>query len=391
MEGKTPPYGQLPVVKVRTIANTDEFLGIEGVWNRVLSQSEADTVFLTWEWISNWWKTYGAEKQLRVVLVTDDVGETIGIAPLYLRTRRIMKGISLREMSLIGTGEDVSPDYLDFIILKGREEESVRAILASLAAVGDWDVLNITDMREDSRIAALILDAAPEIGLEARTKGCATCPYILLPGSWEEFLAGLSKNTRYNVKRRIRNLERDFIVKFHLWNEQETVPAAMERLALLHTNRWAERGTSRSFVSDEYCSFHQSVASDFAKKEWLHLSCLELNGEIVGMYYDYLYNDKVFYYQAGFDPAFSKYSPGLVLRAYVIRKGIEDGVREIDLLKGAYNFKYIWTARSRSTITVSVGRHNLAGRMFFLKSYDKPRLKAMVKERLPEPLLRMLR
>jgi CelD/BcsL family acetyltransferase involved in cellulose biosynthesis len=379
------------MLSAKTISNTEEFLRLEGAWNRVLLQSEANGVFLTWAWISNWWKTYGIGKELRVIVVSDDVGEIVGIAPFYLRARKIMKRIPVREICLLGTGEDVSPDYLDFVIRQGREVDAVRAIFDRLAAADDWDAVNLTDMHEDSKVAGLILKIAPELGLIARRKACCTCPYILLPDSWEKFLAELSKNTRYNVKRRIRNLERDFTVKFYLWQDQATVPAAMERLAILHTNRWADRGTSRSWVSPEYDSFHQSVARDFAGLGWLHLSCLELNGEIAGMYYDYLYNNRIFYYQAGFDPAYKKYSPGLVLRAYVIRKAIEDGVREVDLLKGAYDFKYIWTKRSRSTVTVSVGKRNLAGRSYFFQNYDKPRLKALLKEHLPEPVLRIIR
>jgi CelD/BcsL family acetyltransferase involved in cellulose biosynthesis len=320
------------MLNVKIISNIEDFLRLQGAWNSVLARSEADAVFLTWEWISNWWKTYGTGKELRVCVVSDDAGETIAIAPLYLRVRRIMKGIRVREICLLGTGGDVSPDYLDLIVRQGRETEAVRAILDRLKAADDWDVLNLTDMHEDSRVAGLILNIASELDLTARRKACCTCPYILLPDSWEKFLADLSKNTRYNVKRRIKNLERDFTVRFYLWEDQATVPAAMDKLALLHTSRWAARGTSRSWVSPEYDSFHQSVARDFADQGWLHLSCLELNGEIAGMYYDYLYNNRIFYYQAGFDPAFKRYSPGLVLRAYVIRKAIEDGVREVDLL-----------------------------------------------------------
>jgi CelD/BcsL family acetyltransferase involved in cellulose biosynthesis len=379
------------MLRVKTIVNMDEFLRLGGAWNSLLDQSEADTIFLTWEWISNWWQTYGEGKALRVILVFDAAGEVVGIAPLYLRTRRIMKGIPVGEACLLGTGEDVSPDYPDFISRSGREAEVVRAVLDALKADDAWDVLKLSDVSEGSKTARLLLDVAPELGLTVRKKACATCPYIILPDSWEKFLAGLSSNTRYNVKRRMKNLERDFTVRFYLWNKRETVTTAMERLALLHTRRWAAKGSGQSFVSPEYRSFHQSVAKDFSEKGLLHLSCLELNGEITGMYYDYLYKNRIYYYQAGFDPAFSKYSPGLVLRSYVIKKAIEDGVREIDLLKGAYDFKYIWTDRSRDTITVSVGRKNLAGRMYLLEAYDKIRLKTFVKERMPGSVLRMLR
>ncbi|MFC1657041.1 GNAT family N-acetyltransferase [Candidatus Moduliflexota bacterium] len=378
------------MLKVKYIDNTDEFLGLEKVWNKTLSESGADTVFLSWEWVSNWWKTYGAEKELRVIVVSDSAGEVVGIAPLYQRLRRVLKGIAVREVCFLGTGEDVSPDYPDFMVRSGSEGEVMRAMLESLKDDNRWDILNLTDMSEKTINVGLLLETSKGLDLNARAKACATCPYILLPETWEKYLAGLSSNTRYNVRRRTRNLERDFTVKFYLWTDRERLSEAMERLASLHGSRWEERGTSRSFVSPEYRSFHRMVAGDFMEKGFLHMSCLELNGEIAGMYYDYFYNNKIYYYQAGFDPSFSKYSPGLVLRAYVIKRAIEEGVREIDLLKGSYQFKDAWANRSRSTVTINIGKRNLAGRIFFFDAYDKKNLKAAVKNRLPAAILRLV-
>src|SRR5512143_877377 len=99
--------------------------------------------------------------------------------------------------------------------------------------------------------------------------------------------------------------------RYFLWQDTETLTSAMELLAALHSRRWEEKGTSRSFSTPQYNAFHKAVALDFARKGWLNLSCLELDGEIVGMFYDYRYGNKIYYYQAGFDPEFSRYSPGL--------------------------------------------------------------------------------
>jgi CelD/BcsL family acetyltransferase involved in cellulose biosynthesis len=196
---------------------------------------------------------------------------------------------------------------------------------------------------------------------------------------------------RYNVKRKMRNLEKAFTVGYFVWQDTDTLTSAMELLAGLHLRRWKKKGASSSFSSLQYNAFHQAVAHDFARKGWLHLSCLELNGEIVGMFYDYRYQGKIYYYQAGFDPDFSRYSPGLALRAYVIKRAIEEGLEEVDLLKGAYDFKYLWTPEDRSTTTLAVGRGTLGGRLHFLEAFEKPRMKAAIKEALPGPLVRLLR
>ena len=377
-------------MKTEYIVEQNEFPGLEKVWNKTLLTSDSDTVFLTWEWVSNWWKTYGPEKEIRVIIVSDGEGEVVGIAPLYLRVRRVMKGVPVREICFLGTGGDVSPDYPDFIARSGREQDVVRSVLRRLVDDSGWDILNLTDMNEKSKIVKLLIEESKSHDLTARTKPCATCPYILLPKTWEDYLAELSSNTRYNVRRRMRNLERDFSAKFYLWTDRDRLPEAMRTLAALHSSRWEERGTSRSFVSPEYNTFHGMVAGDFMDKGFLHMSCLELDGKIAGMYYDFIYKNRIYYYQAGFDPSFSKYSPGLVLRAYVIKRAIEEGVDEIDLLKGSYQFKDAWANRSRSTVTVNIGKRNLAGRIFLFDEYDKKNVKAAVKSKMPSAILRLV-
>ncbi len=282
------------MLTIEEIRTAGDFVNLEPSWNRLLQESASDTIFLTWEWVSNWWNVYGEGKELRVVVARDETDSLIAIAPLYGVIRKVMKGVSVREIRFIGTGCDVSPDYLDFIIKSGMEEEFIKALVRHLCADRTWDVANLTDMRTDSPNLKLLEEMASGRGLPVRTKPCAVCPYIKLPSSWEEYLGGLSSNMRYNLKRRMKNLEKTFTTRYFVWQDTETLTSAMELLAALHRRRWDGKGTSGSFSTPQYNAFHQAVARDFARKGWLHLSCLELDGEVVGMFYDYRYGNKIY-------------------------------------------------------------------------------------------------
>jgi CelD/BcsL family acetyltransferase involved in cellulose biosynthesis len=165
----------------------------------------------------------------------------------------------------------------------------------------------------------------------------------------------------------------------------------MERLSFLHTKRWEQKGSKHGFSTKEYNAFHKAVAREFALKGWLQMSCLELNNEIVAILYDYRYRNKIYYYQGGFDPSLYKYSLGLVLRAYVIRKAIENGIKEIDLLKGAYEHKYKWTEHNRQTINLMIGKNTFGSKVLFFDTFRKPQMKAAIKKRLPNFFLEMIR
>ena len=379
------------MLKIEEITTTTDFLGLAGCWNSLLAGSAAESIFLTWEWISNWWKVYGKENALRVLVARDGNGEAVAIAPFYTHERIVMSKVPVREIRFLGTGGDVSPDYLDIISLGDREDEAADAFTQYLMNRKDWDVLSLTDLLPTSFAARLLQKSAFNCGLIVKTRDCAICPYIQLPLSWEEYLCGLGPNMRYNVKRRIRNLDKAFKTRYFVWEDRDCLKDAMERLAKLHIRRWLDRSHSHSFSSPEYNAFHQAVASDFAGRGWLSLSCLELDGQIAGMFYDYHYGGKMYYYQGGFDPHFSKYSLGLVLRAHVIRQAIEGGTKEFDLLKGAYEYKYLWTAHDRTTMTLAIGKKSLAAKLFFLETFEKPRLKALIRRNVPEHVLRLVK
>src|SRR5215467_7022622 len=96
-----------------------ELHGLRDQWQLLVSESAANTIFLTWEWITAWWSAYGAPGELRILTAFDEAGHLRGIAPL--RTQVVHKyGQSFRALSFIGDGSNDS-DYLDFIVAPGYE------------------------------------------------------------------------------------------------------------------------------------------------------------------------------------------------------------------------------------------------------------------------------
>ena len=375
---------------IEEIGDTIRLRSLANRWNNILCQSESDSIFLTWEWVFNWWQVYGGGKELCVLVLRDQHEDIVAIAPFYVRARRILGAVSINEIRFLGTGEDVSPDYLDFIIKKGFEDEAIKVFVKYLAVKNGWDVANLTDMVSTSFTVRAIQNMAADNGLIVKTSERAICPYIQLLPDWEAYIAGLSKNMRYNIKRRMQNLEKDFKTRYFIWQDIERLEYAMERLSFLHNKRWEQKGSKHGFSSKEYNAFHKAVAREFALKGWLQMSCLELNNEIVAILYDYRYGNKIYYYQGGFDPSLYKYSLGLVLRAFVIQKAIENGIKEIDLLKGAYEHKYIWTEHDRHTINVTIGKNTFGSKVCFFDTFRKPEMKAAIKKRLPNFLLKTI-
>ena len=73
-------------MRVRLIDNTEDFSKLQRYWNDVLEKSSADFLFMTFEWSSSWWGSFGRDKHLFVLAANKrDEGTPVGMAPLMLK------------------------------------------------------------------------------------------------------------------------------------------------------------------------------------------------------------------------------------------------------------------------------------------------------------------
>lgn len=132
----------------------------------------------------------------------------------------------------------------------------------------------------------------------------------------------------------------------------EEIAADLGILFRLHDARWAERPDSSSFSDPAIRAFHLEFARAALERGWLRLSVMEVDGVPIAALYGWLIGGRWSYYQAGFDPAWSRHSPGFLLLAETIREAIDDGASEYDMLLGDEAFKRRFATSSRRVRTV---------------------------------------
>lgn len=90
------------MLSIEEITDFQSLLSLEKEWNEVLHHSDSNSVFLTFEWVTTWWKHFGQDKELFIQLVQDG-GKIIGIVPCMIR-RVWRKTSHLKKIEFIGTG-----------------------------------------------------------------------------------------------------------------------------------------------------------------------------------------------------------------------------------------------------------------------------------------------
>jgi CelD/BcsL family acetyltransferase involved in cellulose biosynthesis len=324
------------LLRIDVINNEEELSRIAEEWSDLLPQSQNDTIFLTFEWLSTWCKYFRDRKEVRVLIFRDEEGRFIGIAPLLFFKYRYSLFISLKFVEFIGTNHS---DYLDFIVLKGRESEFFESFFGYLKEHSkEWDVLNLLDIPEHSTT----LHRIAESRLKYRSRIISLCPFMTLPEKWNSYLSSLSKKRRKNLQYYLSRLKREFSIQFGVVDENDMVQEKMEKLFSIHENRWRDKGWFGGFSDDRSVQFHKDIALKFLKKGWLRLYYLSLDEKIAAMLYAFKYNHKFMYYQAGFDPEYSRYSVATVLLVHCIENAFKEGMREFDFLRGNESYKYDW-------------------------------------------------
>jgi len=314
----------------------------EARWNALLDRSQLPSVFLTWQWQTEWSRAFAAGRPLRILAATGPDGALAGLLPLYEERpgrQRIIGGV------------DVS-DYLDAIAPAGREEEVWQALLGHCAAhAAEWDLHGI---RAASATATLVPALAPRHGLGATVEREDRCPVLALPKSWDEYLGRLSGKDRHELRRKMRRLERELpgaTVRSH--GESAGWDEAMTRFLTLH--RLSKVGKAR-FMDERMERFFRSVTARLAAAGWARLWFLEFEGAAVAAFLCVEYAGSVGLYNSGFDPARAMLAPGIVLLAHVIRDAIDRGFPVFDFLRGEEPYKYGFGPSPEDVLNVRIAR-----------------------------------
>ena len=327
---------------IQRIEDPADFANLREEWNGLLAASQADCLFLTWEWLYTWWKHLGGRRRLHLLLARDG-RELAAIAPLAQRPPVLRRLLLFPALEFLGTGI-VGSDYLDVIVRRGTEQEVCDAL--AMAWEGAPLALEFAYVQRESFSAALARQLGQR-GWTMQDTSINVCPVIDLAGhSWESYLASLGSAHRYNFQRRLRNLHKRFDVRLDLVRTEAERCEALQALVALHTRRWDERGGSEAFGSPRLLSFYDEASQLALRRGWLRLFVLRLNGEPAAVLHGYRYGRTFYFYQSGFDPAFAKESVGLITMGLTIRHALEEGAAEYDMLRGAEPYKFLWARRA---------------------------------------------
>jgi CelD/BcsL family acetyltransferase involved in cellulose biosynthesis len=378
--------------KLRIVEITDwhdaELLRPE--WEMLLKASPSTSIFQSWEWVTSWWHAYGNGCDL-CLLVFYDEERLVGIAPLYFHGPQHAARIRPRALRVLGdrTGDSAS---LDVIYVAGTEAPIAESIAVWLLRNrARWDSFEMESVLEQSRLRAILDDKFKAQGW-IRREYRAPHLFIVLPRSWDEFVARLSRLSRRNVRYARRVLNNKFrSVQARRCQTEEELPYFLESLYKMHSDRWQIADRKGVFTSPARRTFFEQASRRLLRSNRLWFWLLEVDGQPVSMQFSTRLDSKVNAIQTGWNPDFARYSVGLVLWSHVIEEAIREGILILDLGEGENPYKIGWSAERRSFVTTSWFRPKSRGEWLLRKHEFLDHSRESARKMIPAPVWTFVR
>lgn len=368
-------------IHVQVVDDPEAFAALRGEWDSLLAASDEASVFQSWEWLATWWKHLAGERRLSLLAVRRS-GELVALAPWCVRPSRLLPA----RLEMLGTGT-VGSDYLDVIIRRGHADAALDALADHVEGLGT--ALDLRQLGASSRAVELGVRLGAR-GFRTSARGSDVCPYLRLAGhDWNSLLQTLGPEHRANVRRRIRKLEE----RGASLREATCDASRREILATLlrlHELRWSTRGGSDAFGARGVSAFHEEATHLALERGWLRLYSLDLDGRPAAALYGLRYGGRFSFYQSGFDPAHSRSSVGLVLLALSIRRAIQEGAEEFDLLHGDEGYKFLWAHATRELVRLEADPPGAAAATYRAAVVAVRAARRGLRRMLPDPWLARL-
>lgn len=328
------PEGPPAPGHARRALDAEELHGVEALealrpeWSDLCDRCPWATPFQRPEWLLPWARHFGGEATEAITLRDDALA---GLLPLYF-----LRHGSERVVELLGLGLS---DYLDVVLDPARAPGGAQRLVEQLLRRGEiWNTLSFDALRLGSPLLQVTFPPGWREDIAPRM------PTLVLP--LEQLESRQSRRLRASLRQSHRRAALAGGARFEQVRGTAVTPA-LEALFLLHQRRWNQRGQPGLFASEAVRAFVREVAREFEAAGKLRLYTLRVGGRLAAVDLGFRDGERAFACASGFDLAFGRLRPGLLLTEHSLLAAREEGARTFDFLRGQEPHKLLWGAEEQ--------------------------------------------
>lgn len=287
-------------------------------WESLMQSSHTATFFQQRQWLRMWVTHFPIPYQ---ILAVSNDSQLVAIAPISHHQGKIY----LMGTSPVLEKEQVC-DFGDIICLPGQEKEVWLAIVEYVSREFPREPFVPTFIREDSPSYAALLS------LNSNSIVSTTSPYLNVPASWDEYLTGLKRKDRHELKRKLRKLE-SFDYRAYQANPDSI---NLQKCIALMKQSSPEK---LAFLSQPMEQYFVDLMSTIDKTQVI-LWFMDVEDKTVACAIAFQFKNAMLLYNSGMDLSYGYLSVGLLSKALLIKHSIELGLTRFDFLQGDERYKY---------------------------------------------------
>ena len=192
-----------------------------------------------------------------------------------------------------------------------------------------------------------------------RRRGWVLCrpvsgsPSIPIDASWQESERKFDSKRRYDFRRRLRLAEATAPVSFELLSPSpvEVEPLLDEAYRVEAAGWKGDLGTALAKDAVRGAFFRRYAAAA-AREGILRLGFMRLGGRAIAMQLAVECGERFWLFKSGYDEAFARFSPGILLKLHMLARSASLGLRSFELLGVPEPHKQMWNPVKRPCVTL---------------------------------------
>lgn len=323
---------------VEIVKKTKRLIELKEQWNHVLGKSSCDSIFLTWEWIITWWRHFGKNKELCIILVKKQ-NQIVAILPLMKEKEKYL-GFTILKIKAIRNNH--SP-YFDLILTDDIE----RVIKVAFEYINKlkWDVIELNRILSNSTsIHAIKKLSSRNVIRLVLQETVYRSPYVTVNNNWDHYYGSLSKNLKKNIKRRENKLQILGNTEIESIQFSDKLDYYLEKGFEIEASGWKGKAGTAILCNKNVRNFYSDLAHTSAMKGWLSLSFLKVDYRRIAFNYGLRYKNTINSCKIGYNPDFAKYSPGILLCKMILKNAFEENYKLVNFLGEYQSHKKNWTS-----------------------------------------------
>ena len=302
-------------------------------WERLTAQAQSP--FCSYEWTVAAAKSFYPPDSLRVV-VTQTGGKVDAIAPLVVCNQKRFKHLEIAGASALD-----EPSVLLY-----AHEEVLPNLVKALVRMKLPVYLNKTVTA--APVAAQLRALARKYFSVMIARAAAPTAFVPIEGSWDEFCRSLTSRRRYDLKRAMKRANAFGEVKADVFAPRpEALETALDKAFNVEAAGWKGRGGSALCQNRPLGNFFRTYTKSACAQGILRLGFLYIDGKSVAMLIGLECHNRFWVLKVGYDEAYSRCSPGILLINASIQYAFEQKLCSYEFLGSDEQWLHMWARGNR--------------------------------------------